>query len=337
MRVLVVKTSSLGDLIHTFPAITDAQKARPDIEFHWLVEEAFVQAPGWHPAVCRTIPIGLRRWRHSWRSAWKKGQIRQFRAALKQDHYDLIIDAQGLLKSAFPARLASGPVAGYDRRSLREPIASFFYQRRYQVSRRLHAIERIRQLFALALDYDPPAGFPDSGLRIHAGERQKSLVFLHSTTWPSKHWPLRYWSALAGMADRAGYEVLLPWHGPEERLQAEEIMKQAGCGELLPRMDLNGLKDVLSQAAGAIGVDTGLAHLAAALQTPAVTLYGPTQQGLTGAVGVHQQNLEVDFSCAPCLRRDCSFSGASAVQPACFQTLPPEQVWVALQRQMAAS
>lgn len=335
MRVLVVKTSSLGDLIHTFPAITDAANALPDIEFHWLVEEAFEQVPSWHPSVVRVIPIALRRWRRNWRGAWKKDQPQQFRKSLKEDDYDLIIDAQGLLKSALPARMAKGVVAGYDRHSLREPIASFFYQQRYQVSRQLHAIARIRTLFARALGYAMPDGFPECGLAGHDGQRHKSLVFLHSTTWSSKHWPLEYWVALAGMAKNAGYQVLFPWYAPEERLQAEGIMKHAGHGELLPRMDLNGLKEILSVAGGVIGVDTGLAHLAAALHTPAVTLYGPTEQGLTGAIGSQQQNLEVNFTCAPCLQRQCSYTQESRVQPACFQTLQPAKVWVALQEQMA--
>ncbi|WP_457671247.1 lipopolysaccharide heptosyltransferase I [Thiolapillus sp.] len=335
MRVLIVKTSSLGDVIHTFPALSDAARALPEIEFHWLVEEAFAQAPDWHPAVSRTIPIALRRWRRNWRDAWKKGRLKQFRTALRQDDYDLIIDAQGLVKSALPARMARGVTAGYDRHSLREPLASLFYQRRYPVPRDLHAIERIRRLFALALDYPAPDDPPDSGLPEYQGEREKSLVFLHGTTWPSKHWPLEYWAALTVMAEEAGYQARLPWHAPEERLRAETIIRHAGCGELLPRMDLNGLKDALARTSGVVGVDTGLAHLAAALNTPAVTLYGSTGEGLTGAVGRRQQNLGVDFECAPCLARQCGYKGERAVQPACFQTLPPHKVWSALQEQMA--
>ena len=337
MRVLIVKTSSLGDLIHTFPAITDAITARPDIEFHWLVEEAFVQVPGWHPAIARTIPIGLRRWRRNWRLAWKKGRIHEFRSALKQDAYDLVIDAQGLMKSALPARMARGPLAGYDRHSLREPLASLFYQQRHAVSRGLHAVERIRRLFALALEYRLPDTPPAYGLNGEQPQREQTLVFLHSTTWPSKHWPLPYWVALTRLADQAGFQVLFPWYEPEERLRAERIISQAESGELLPRMDLDGLKDQLSRTGGVAGVDTGLAHLAAALNTPAVTLYGPTVEGLTGAVGGRQKNLAVDFHCAPCLQRQCSYGEETPVRPACYQTLSPGLVWSALRGQMVLS
>ncbi len=337
MRVLLVKTSSLGDLIHTFPAVSDAVRALPGIEFHWLVEEAFTQVPGWHPAVSKTIPIALRRWRRSWRKAWKSGQIQQLRTTLQQEHYDLIVDAQGLFKSALPARMAGAPVVGYDRHSLREPVASLFYRQRYAVSRELHAIERIRRLFAMALNYAMPDSSPDSGLPGCESAREKSLIFLHSTTWPSKHWPWEYWVELTGLAEKAGYRVSFPWYEPEERLRAEKIMTHAQAGELLPRMDLNGLKAVLSCTGGVVGVDTGLAHLAAALNVPAVTLYGPTAADLTGATGAYQKNLVARFSCAPCLQRKCNFSGESLVHPACFQTQPPARVWAALQDQMALS
>ncbi len=337
MRVLVVKTSSLGDLIHTFPALTDACRALPEIEFHWLVEEAFTDVPAWHPAVTRVLPIALRRWRRNWRKAWRSGQLGAFRRDLQRDSYDLVIDAQGLLKSALPARWARGPRAGYDRHSIREPLASLFYDRRHAVPRKLHAVERLRRLFASALGYPLPATEPDFGLADASVRRNRQLIFLHGTTWPSKHWPLSWWVGLTRMAGAQGFGVGLPWHEPEERLRGEKIIAQAEHGELLPRMGLSEMKSCLGQAAGVVGVDTGLAHLAAALGTPAVTLYGATEPGLTGAVGRRQCNLSVDFDCAPCMQRNCAYPGKSLVAPACYETLPPDQVWTALQQQMAAS
>ena len=335
MKILIVKTSSLGDLIHTFPALSDALGACPDMEFHWLVEEAFSQVPVWHPGVSRVIPIGLRRWRRNWKKAWRNGEIQDFKSLLRQESYDLIIDAQGLLKSALPAKWATGPVAGYDRHSAREGFASFFYQQRYFVSKKLHAIERVRRLFSQALDYPQPETPPDYGLSDERPLKDNKLIFLHSTTWPSKHWPRSYWAELTRLGTAAGFEVCFPWYEAEERLRAEHIMQMADDGQLLPRMDLNGLKQVLSSAAGVVGVDTGLAHLAAALNTPAVTLYGSTIEGLTGAVGERQKNLRADFPCAPCMQRQCRYEGASPVQPACFQTLPAAKVWDTLQQQMA--
>ncbi len=337
MRVLLVKTSSLGDLIHSFPALSDAKRALPGIEFHWLVEEAFAEVPEWHPAVSATLSIGLRRWRRNWRKTWKKGELGHFRTLLQQTPYDLVIDAQGLLKSALPARWARGPLVGYDRHSIREPLASLFYTRKYAVSRDQHAVERIRQLFALALEYPVPQSSPEFGLEGEAPAPSRELVFLHGTTWPSKHWPDAYWMALTQMAAEAGYSVGFPWYKSEERRRAEKIIARSEHGSLLPRMGLSDMKQCLGRASGVVGVDTGLAHLAAALGTPAVTLYGPTAPGLTGAVGCRQKNLPADWPCAPCMKRGCDYPDPSPVKPACFQSLSPEIVWAALQQQMAAS
>jgi len=338
LRILLVKTSSLGDLIHSFPALTDATSVKADIEFHWLVEEAFAEVPRWHPAVSKVIPIALRRWRRNWRQAWRRGELSAFKQQLQAQRYDLVIDAQGLLKSAIPARLANGISAGYDRSSIREPLASRFYQRSFNVSRELHAIERIRHLFAAALEYPLLTAAADYGFKLYTGgSRTRELVFLHATTWPSKHWPEAYWAELTALARAADYKVQFPWHGSDERLRAERIMAMAGNGQLLPKMNLTGLKDYLASVAGVVGVDSGLAHITAAVNTPAVTLYGPTSAGLTGAVGLAQQNLQVNYECAPCMTRVCSRPVAGRQKPPCFETLLPAQVWQSLLWQMEAT
>lgn len=338
MRVLIIKTSSLGDVIHTFPAVTDAAKSVPGIRFDWLVEEAFAELPAWHPAVERVIPVALRRWRGRFSIAWKRGEIQAFTKQLRDTEYDVIIDAQGLLKSAAQALIAKGPRAGYDKTSGREPLASRAYQRRHKVSRELHAVERIRRLFAAELGYQFDADTVDYGIQPHGRPVDADhpyLVFLHATTWPSKHWPAHYWAELAHLAGVEDYQVLFPWYAPEERLAAERIIGAAGTGKLMERLGLSALAGWLGSAVGVAGVDTGLAHLAAAMNTPAVTLYGPTRLDLTGAIGPSQRNLQVEFPCAPCLRRDCDFQGEREVDPACFASLPPHLVWQALKDQMA--
>lgn len=338
MRVLLVKTSSLGDLIHSFPALTDASRAVPGIRFDWLVEASFAEVPAWHPAVAEVIPISLRRWRRNWRKAWKSGELRAFRARLRETRYDLVLDAQGLLKSALPACLAHGPRAGLDKASAREPLSAHLYQRRYAVAREQHAIERVRQLFAQALDYPLPTGPLDYGLHITpaADAGVQRLILLHGTTWPSKHWPEPYWAELANIAAQRGFEVALPWGDPDDRLRAERIIKAAGVGVLMPRLSLSELAGALAGASAVVGVDSGLAHLAAAVGTPAITLYGPTRTDLTGAMGPHQLNVAADFDCAPCMRRDCNYAGQAEVQPACFEALTPGRVFSRLLEQMGA-
>ncbi len=332
MRVLLVKTSSLGDLIHSFPALSDAASALPGIRFDWLVEESFSEVPAWHPAVAEVIPIALRRWRRGWRKAWRSGELRALKSRLRQTRYDLVLDAQGLIKSALPALLAQGPSAGLDRTSAREPLSALFHRHHYPVAREQHAIERVRQLFAQALEYPLPGTQADYGLhfsQVHdAGVNR--LVLLHGTTWPSKHWPEGYWAELANIASENGFEVVLPWGDPDDRLRAERIIRSGGVGELLPRQGLTGLARTLAGASGVVGVDSGLAHLAAAVGTPAITLYGPTRTDLTGAMGPRQLNLAADFQCAPCMRRECDYVGKAQVQPACFEALSPRLVFARL-------
>ena len=126
MRVLVIKTSSLGDVIHALPALTDAARAIPGIRFDWVVEEGFAEIPTWHPAVDKVIPVAIRRWRKNLWQTFKSGEWRRFKQRIQSTKYDLVIDAQGLLKSAWLTRYVRAPVAGFDKNSAREPIAARF-------------------------------------------------------------------------------------------------------------------------------------------------------------------------------------------------------------------
>ncbi|MDR0716215.1 MAG: lipopolysaccharide heptosyltransferase I [Azoarcus sp.] len=348
MRVLLIKTSSLGDVIHALPAVTDAARALPGIRFDWVVEEAFAEVPSWHPAVGRVLPVALRRWRRQPFARATREEWRIFRAALDGARYDCVLDAQGLLKSAWLAGKACGPRHGLDRRSAREPLASFLYTHRHAVPWGRHAVRRVRELFAAALGYalPPEARGEDDGAsrasaaaygldrsRVLAGARDlptegaPRLVFLHGTTWPSKHWPEAYWCELARIAAAAGWQVRLPWGNDIEHERAARIAA-AGGGYVLPKLPLAGLAAELAAAAACVAVDTGLGHLAAALDVPALSLFGPTHPGFTGAWGRRQFRLATDSPCAPCLRKTCSLRPpAGAVQPPCFARLPPERVW----------
>ncbi|HUP91192.1 MAG TPA: lipopolysaccharide heptosyltransferase I [Solimonas sp.] len=294
MRVLIVKTSSLGDLVHALPALTDAARARPELRFDWLAERPFAEIPRWHPAVGRVIASDLRRWRRQGLGALRSPEWAAFRTELRAHEYGLVLDAQGLLKSAWLASRARGPRAGLDWHSVREPLVALTYARRYAVPKGLHAVERVRRLFAQALDYAPPESAPDFGLRRaqFATPQLASpyLVFLHATTWPGKCWAESSWQELGRWAVHRGLGVVLPWGSEAERATAERIAARFG-GLVLPRLDLSGVASVLAHAQATVGVDTGLAHVGAAVGTPGITLYGPTLPGLTGTVGAHQVHL----------------------------------------------
>lgn len=339
MRVLLVKTSSLGDVIHALPALTDAARAIPGITFDWVVEEGFAEIPTWHPAVGKVIPVAIRRWRKNIWQTIKSGEWRRFKQSLRAEKYDLVIDAQGLVKSAWLTRYVNAPVAGLDKNSAREPLASRFYQRRLAVARGQHAVERLRQLFAVALGYDLPKGLGDYGLdveRLIELPRNKPYVlFLHGTTWDTKHWPELYWRDLAlRMADK-GVEVRLPWGNPAEKSRAERIANGLSNAVVLPKLNLAGVARVLASASACVAVDTGLGHLAAALDVPTISLFGPTNPGLTGAYGKVQIHLASDFPCAPCLQKKCTYQPTAQDQqrfdlknewPLCFTRLNPERV-----------
>jgi len=345
LRVLIVKVSSLGDVIHTLPAVTDAQRARKDIQFDWVVEENFAEVPSWHPAVENVIPMALRRWRRNIFKTYMNHEFRAFKRALQGVHYDLVIDAQGLIKSGFISRLSKGLTIGLSNRTIREPMATLFYNKVYSVPWTEHAVDRVRQLFSRALQYEYDPDEIDYGIdvnRIDAsssiGEKaDKQVVFLHGTTWQTKHWPEDYWRHLAHISTQAGYKVLLPWGTPEEKLRAESIAQDNERVEVLGKQTLSGLANYIQQSDGVIAVDTGLGHLAAALNKPTVSLYGPTNPGLSGTFGNSQLHLNSSLNCAPCVKKTCTYSGPGvteeyagssfAVTPPCFASHGPTEVW----------
>lgn len=338
MRVLIIKTSSLGDVIHTLPALTDAAHAIPGIRFDWVVEEGFAEIPSWHPAVDQVIPVAIRRWRKNLWQTIKSGEWKAFKQRVRERQYDLVIDAQGLVKSAWLTRYVKAPVAGLDRYSAREGWASRFYDRRLSVAVGQHAVERVRQLFAMALAYDLPEGIGNYGLdldRLQLPPAAPYVVFLHGTTWATKHWPEAYWRDLAERMGRRKLEVRLPWGNPAEKARAERIAQGLNNCQVLPKLNLAGVARVLAAAKACVAVDTGLGHLAAALDVPTISLFGPTNPGLTGAYGRTQIHQASDWPCAPCLQKKCTYKPSAddlrrydlkREWPLCFTRLNPEHV-----------
>lgn len=345
MRVLLIKTSSMGDVIHTLPALTDALRAIPDIRFDWVVEEGFAEIPAWHPAVAEVIPVAVRRWRKNPFKAWQSGEWGRFKARLRETRYDLVIDAQGLIKSAWLTRYAGARVVGLDRESAREGFASRFYDQGLPVAWEQHAVERVRQLFALALGYELPSESGDYGLdRSYLAGTQSPepyVMFLHGTTWDSKHWPQAYWRQLAEWTVDQGLTVRLPWGNEAEKKRADWIAEELPGAQVLPRMALAGMAKILAGASACVAVDTGLGHLAAALDVPTISLFGPTNPGFTGAYGASQIHLASDWPpCAPCMKKTCTYQPTPEdartydlrrEQPLCFTRANPERVQAQLQ------
>jgi heptosyltransferase-1 len=289
VRLLIVKTSSLGDVVHNLPILADIAAHEPNATFDWVVETSFADIPRLHPRVNRVFETNMRGWRKRWwqRETWR--EFDRFLVDLKAQEYDLVLDTQGLLKSAFLASFAKGERAGQDHRSAREPMASFFYQRRFHVVRGRHAVIRNRDLAAQALGYTLPNSAPDYGLRV-ASEglpenlREPYVLCLHGTSRESKHWPRPYWMSLAKDLLGRGFTPVLPWGNDAEYKTALAIAESAAGAVVLPKLPLRRLAVVINRAHAVVGVDTGLVHLAAAFARPTVAIYTDTSPHLTGVL-----------------------------------------------------
>jgi heptosyltransferase-1 len=288
-RVLFVKLSSLGDVIHHFPAVSDLRRRRPEVHVDWAVEEPYAPLVRLHPAVARAIPVGLRRLRSTPLSPSSWTALATTRRELQQQPYDWIVDAQGLLKSAAVAKFANGALFGYDRASARERAAVRFYDVALPVPRNLHAVERNRRLVGAVFGY-APAGPPDYGLAVPPEPPSwapggEFVVALHASSRRDKCWPGERWPALAARLASEGVAVIYPGGSPAERAAAARLAAASPGAIAAPPMSLPEAAALLGHASAVVGVDTGLTHLAVALGTPTVGLYVATRPGLTGLLG----------------------------------------------------
>ena len=288
MKLLVVKTTSMGDVVHTLPAITDMAAAIPGVSIDWLVELPFKSIVSMHPEVRRVIPMSWRRWRKTWWQSQTRREMALCREQLRSETFDMVIDFQGLLKSAAWAMLAPGPLCGYDRHSIREPLASLFYSRKAAVSKELHAVERCRRLAAAHLGYRLPESAPDFGLRpTTEGWRPASgayAVLIPCASRVEKRWPIDLWRSIVTRCHASGLTPVVLWGSADERQLAQEVVVGSG-GVVPPFLTVADAAGLLAGARMVVGLDTGFTHLAAALARPTVGIYCDHEPGLAGVTG----------------------------------------------------
>ncbi|GGP23039.1 lipopolysaccharide heptosyltransferase I [Silvimonas iriomotensis] len=305
-KILLVRLSSMGDIINAMPAVTDMAQAMPGLKLDWVVEDSFQTLPRLHPAVDRIIPVALRRWRKSPLSGTSWREFCAARSALAQTPYDMILDVQGLLKSVFFARMARGPIAGPDRHSAREGLAALAYQKSYPIVWHQHAIQRVRKLAAQAFDYPLPVsinyGLTRPEITLSWLPASPYVVLLTATSRPEKEWPESRWISLGQRFAAQGLACVLPWGNAQEQARAERIAQGIPQAIVAPKMALDAAATLLADARVVVGVDTGLAHLAAAMATPVVAVFlasDPVENGVLAStyavnVGHNGASPEVD-------------------------------------------
>ena len=295
MHILLVKLSSLGDVIHNFPIVTDIRRAYPHAIVDWATDASYASVVAMHPGINRVLPVHLRALKKSWSQPRGYWQLLADRKMLGHEKYDLTIDTQGLLKSGLVAYCAGSDIAGYDKNSIREPIVSRFYQRQYAVSRTEHAVVRNRRLAALALDYQLPA-ICDYGITAPTvasaitPTNKPYAVLLHATSRSDKTWDVSSWIALGRALNQTGLTVVLPSGNAAEYATSQRIASGLEYAQALDNMPLSATAAMIARAAFVVGVDTGLTHLAVALNRPTVGIYLTTQPALTGLYAGRSNN-----------------------------------------------
>ena len=298
-RILIVKTSSLGDVIHCLPVVNDILQHAQEAHIDWVVEESFAEIPHMHAGVNQVFTVAMRRWKNQLFRKKTWSEINEFKKLIQRNQYDAIIDVQGLLKSALITKQANGVKHGYDKNSIREPLASWFYDKTYAISYQQHAVTRNRALCAMSLGYTTPLNAADYGITpendasaipMDIGLQASYIVALHGTSRDSKLWPIENWIDLGRELAKQNLKLALPWANEAELARANAIASQLKNAQannciVLPKLSIAQIANIISNAKAAIGVDTGLSHLAAALNIPTIAIYTDTNPALTGVMG----------------------------------------------------
>lgn len=283
-KILIVRTSSLGDLVHMLPAMTDIARHLPQASIDWVVEESFRDIPSWHPAIRQIIPVAHRRWRKSWWAA--RHERAALRSQLGSESYDIVLDMQALMKSIWIVRQTKGERHGLDWRSAREPLASLFYDVRHRVEFWQPAVTRQRLLAASVFGY-AVEGPPDYGLQglTSKVDIQDYAMVMPSASRDDKLWPVEHWHAVFDRLRSHGLQIRLLSGSAAEIERARALAGARDDIQVLPRM---GLTDVANMMAGArvmVGLDSGLTHLSAGLGRPTIGIYKASTPVRTPLVG----------------------------------------------------
>lgn len=292
-RFLLMKTSSLGDVLHNLAVVSDLQRVFPGAIVDWCVEAPFAEIPAWHHGIRHIIPVSIRRWRKQLfqRDTW--AEISLALGALRSERYDAIIDTQGLVRSVLLGRIAHGPVYGQNWREARESLSGWLVNHPLPVPYALHAVERYRTIAATALGYaDRLPELPlDFGLNTRYPLQPGNEVFLFTNTSRDKKlWPEDHWVTVGRALRDAGLVPVFTAGNDIEAARSQRIAagiaEGSAAGEVLFRPSLTELTDRISKARLCLGVDTGFTHIACALTVPTIAIFTDTDPELAGGFGL---------------------------------------------------
>ena len=287
----------MGDLMHALPALTEAKEHIEDISFDWVVDTNFASVPSWHPSVDKIITTDHRNWKKQLFSKNSRKSLRGVINQINDNNYDLVVDMQNNLKSAFISYLCKHDVVGLDSKSAREYPAHLAYSKRINVDKKLHAIERQKKLLGDALGYEYEQGPINYGVSFNAFTKpnitlpDKYFVLVQNASWITKQWSIENWQQLILYLEDKGIDMLFPSGNLEELERAKEICSVSEKAQAIDLMPLDEIAYMVQHADFCICSDTGLAHLSALTGTPSITLYGPTKTSLIGTMGINQNHL----------------------------------------------
>lgn len=279
-RILIIKSSSMGDIIHALPVAHDIREALPDARIDWVAEESFRDIPLLAPAVESVRVTAFRRWRKSLLSGATRAEISALKKELRAERYDCVLDIQGLMRSALVARWTGVPSTGYTWGTIREPLASLAYARKLDLPESLGAVKRYRMAAAETLGYEIDPDKPRFGLLAKEAPSVrltgKTVSFAVNTSRDEKLWPDESWIELGRRFTEEGLTPVIYWGGAKEEVRAKRVAAGIPGALVAPRARLSAVASSLAQADLMVGVDTGLAHLAAALGCPSVGIFVAT-------------------------------------------------------------
>ena len=284
----------MGDLMHALPALTEAKENIQDISFDWVVDKNFSSVPSWHPLVNNIITTDHRNWKKHLFSKQSRDSLKSSINQINSGNYDLVVDMQNNLKSAFISYLTKHDVVGMDAKSAREYPAHLSYSRKIKIKKELHAIQRQKRLLGEALGYTSDENKVDYGASYNNFTKpninlpNKYCVLVQNASWVTKQWSVQNWQDLIKYLDEKNIPMLLPSGNLNEYERAKEICSISNKAEAIEIMPLNEIAYIIKNAEFCICSDTGLAHLSALTGTPSITLYGPTKTSLIGTYGKSQ-------------------------------------------------